>query len=147
MKYLALVLGLITMGCATKYKPVGFTGGYEDSQLSKDIFEVSFHGNGFTNKDKVKKMLIRRCAELTKNNGFDYFAFINQENETNHTNVRTEHRGDLTTNYYTGTSNYRGQTTTSSTPKHDSRGTIKMFKSGEQPPDSLEASIILRQYE
>lgn len=137
---------IILMGCATSYQPVSFSGGYSESQLSRDMFDVSFRGNGFTSKDRVRRMLTRRCAELTKNKGFDYFVFLDHENETNYTNLRSDHTGSFSKNHLTGASTYQGQTTTSSVPKYDSRAIIKMFKSGEEPPNALDASIILNQY-
>jgi len=68
------VSSMFTYGCATHYKPHGITGGYSEVQLQEDMFDVNFRGNAYTSREAVEKMLIYRCAELTIENGFDYFV-------------------------------------------------------------------------
>lgn len=39
---------LIAAGCATGYHARGLSGGFSETQLDENVFEVSFHGNGYT---------------------------------------------------------------------------------------------------
>ena len=55
----------------------GLTGGYSNTQLDKDIYKISFRGNGFTSLEKVQDLLLYRCAELTESKGYKYFAILN----------------------------------------------------------------------
>ena len=80
---------ILFCSCSTRYKPEGFTGGYEQLQLSENMFRVSFRGNGYTKKQKATDFCLLRCAELTENNGFKYFSIVDQIKDTKnlaHTN-------------------------------------------------------------
>ena len=37
-----------TGGCATSYQSKGFTGGFSETQVSANSFQVYFQGNGYT---------------------------------------------------------------------------------------------------
>jgi len=68
---------LITLfGCATKYQPMGFAGGYSGVQLAENSFEVTFRGNGYTSHETVRKSALYRCAELTIEHGYDYYVIV-----------------------------------------------------------------------
>lgn len=73
---LILLLLLIVGGCATKYGPSGFRGGYSDVQLREDVWKIHFSGNAYTSKSAVKKYLLRRCAEKTLEVGGRYFVIL-----------------------------------------------------------------------
>ena len=36
----------VLAGCATAYQPEGLTGGFDETQLDRNVFRVSFKGNG-----------------------------------------------------------------------------------------------------
>lgn len=74
-----LFLCLLLSGCATPYQPMGFRGGYSDSQLQNDQFQVSFLGNAKLTQAKARQYALRRAAEVALSNGFDYF--IVEENQ------------------------------------------------------------------
>lgn len=87
-KSLAVALGavtLLTSACATEstYRPAvgrGFErSGYSDRQIEANRFMVSFSGNSYTARDTVEKYLLYRAAELTVQNGGDYFIFADRE--------------------------------------------------------------------
>ena len=92
-RLLAILLVLsasILSGCATAYAPVGLNhcagfgmcrGGYSETQLDENTFRVSFQGNGKTPRVTTQRYLVYRCAELTRNLGYDYFVFINENTE------------------------------------------------------------------
>ncbi len=83
-----LVLGLVTGGCAgrpTPYQPVGSAnptaGDYSDVQLAPDRFRVTFSGNTFTSRERVEASLLYRAAELTLQQGNDWFVIQDREVE------------------------------------------------------------------
>ena len=146
-----ICLTIFVTSCATAYKKNGFTGGYTDMRLANDIFSVSFHGNGYTSEDKVNAYFLRRCAEVTESNGYDYFIFLDQRTSTSSQIIQTSE------GYANTTANVNGPSfnaRTSYTPpsytkinKHRREGMIRSFKEGEQPPSSLKAKIILENFE
>ena len=69
----ALVV-FLNSACVTAYGPYGPTGGYTDKKIDDDTYIVSFIGNSNTPTDRVWAYWIYRCAELTKEKGFDYFT-------------------------------------------------------------------------
>lgn len=73
-----LFAGVLLSNCSTPYKSGGLQGGfigggYKERKLDEHTFIVSFRGNRLTEIESVESMFIRRCAELTVENGFDYF--------------------------------------------------------------------------
>jgi hypothetical protein len=60
--------------CATAYQPDGITGGYSDQRLSDSSVRVSFRGNRFTSPETLDSYLLRRCADITMQNGYGYFV-------------------------------------------------------------------------
>jgi hypothetical protein len=79
---LTAVAVLLLAGCAiptptpTPYQPKGFSGGYSDVQLDKNVFRVSFRGNGFTSRDRAEELALLRSAELTLKSGFTHFIIV-----------------------------------------------------------------------
>jgi hypothetical protein len=66
----------VLLGCATAYGPHGLTGGYKERQLAENEYIVSFFGNGNTPGQSVWNYWIYRCAELTLDNGYEYFELL-----------------------------------------------------------------------
>ncbi len=88
MKKLIIVfcLMLILSACATPYQSgniINMSWGYKDEKLADNLYVVSFAGNVNTARAAVEKMFLRRCAELTKQNGYKYFfiAGINEDDK------------------------------------------------------------------
>lgn len=63
-------------GCATRYQADGFTGGFSETQLDRNVFRVSFEGNGFTKVERAQDFALLRSAELTLKNGYTHFAIM-----------------------------------------------------------------------
>lgn len=78
-KFLMLVCCLLSLtSCSTGYHASSFlTGGYDEFQLSPNQYRVQFSGNEYTSEDRVYKYAMRRSAELTKSQGFQYFRIVN----------------------------------------------------------------------
>lgn len=83
IRYVIFMLSVIFLvGCSTKYQSVGYTGGFSETQLSQNAFNVSFRGNGFTSRQQVADFTLLRSAELTLQNGFQYFILTNADKYT-----------------------------------------------------------------
>ena len=84
---LAGAAALALTGCAasvTPYQPAGAgrtSGGYSDIRLSEDRYRVTFAGNQFTSRDTVEGYLLYRAAELTLEQGHDWFRILDEELE------------------------------------------------------------------
>lgn len=98
------------ISCSTRYQPEGFTGGYEELQLSENMFSVSFRGNGYTRKQKAIDYCLLRCAELAQENGFSYFSIVDQRNDTRNSTYTSPG-----TSYTTGTVNSYGNISANTT--------------------------------
>lgn len=85
----ALASALLIAGCATTgstpYQPVSASnpsaGGFSDQQIAADQFRVSFAGNHFTSRETVESYLLYRAAELTLQQGYDWFAIVDHATE------------------------------------------------------------------
>lgn len=87
LRFIFLSLILLTLfiaGCATSYHPENWRGyGFIEKQLSEQSYLVSFSGNSRTSPTDVQHMLLRRCAELTIQNGFSYFLILDKDSDKN----------------------------------------------------------------
>ncbi len=82
MRTFALLAVLFSVGCATAYQPVGYTGGYTDSRLGPDAFTVWFQGNRYTAASRVSDFTMLRAAELTLESGYRYFVLLGETDKT-----------------------------------------------------------------
>lgn len=77
----ASALTLVACATSTAYAPAGSNGqrgGYAEQRLESDRFRVSFSGNSVTSRDQVEMSLLLRSAELTVENGYDWFSTVNR---------------------------------------------------------------------
>jgi len=74
------VLALSACATATPYGPAGDGSryGYSEQRVDADRYRVSFSGNSVTSRDQVEMALLLRAAEVTRENGYDWFATINR---------------------------------------------------------------------
>ena len=87
----ALMLsGAALAGCATTptpYQPYvsergpGVHGGFSEQRLAPDRLIVRFHGNEMTSRERVEGYLLYRAAELTVQNGYDWFVPVDRHTE------------------------------------------------------------------
>ena len=79
---LVALVGALALGAcatATPYQPAGYNGergGYAEQRLEANRFSVSFSGNSVTSRDQVEMSLLLRSAELTVENGYDWFVTV-----------------------------------------------------------------------
>jgi hypothetical protein len=80
---LALATGAIVLfgACATPYQARSFSGGYQEREAGPNRWYVEFFGNGHTTRDTVSAYWLYRCAELTRQKGFDYFVVVAKKPE------------------------------------------------------------------
>ncbi|EZP56970.1 CC0125/CC1285 family lipoprotein [Sphingomonas sp. RIT328] len=78
---------LMVAGCATEttYRPATGQGfnrtGYSDRRIEPDRYLITFAGNSVTSRDTVERYLLFRAAELTLQNGYDYFVMANRDTD------------------------------------------------------------------
>lgn len=65
----------------TPYQPADGGYGYRDQQIEESRYRVSFDGNASTPREDVQNYLLYRAAELTVQNGFDYFTIVDRNLE------------------------------------------------------------------
>jgi hypothetical protein len=86
MKRVALAFAVTALlgvaGCETPtpYQPMSSQnavwGGFTDQKLDENHYRVTFRGNDVTSREQVESYLLYRAAELTVNQGFDWFEMV-----------------------------------------------------------------------
>lgn len=81
-------LALALAGCAastTPYQPASrstaVSGGYTETRLAEGRYLVTFAGNRFTSRERVEAALLYRAAELSVQQGYDWFVIHDREVE------------------------------------------------------------------
>ena len=81
----ALALGLAACATPTPYQPnipgQQTSGGYSEIQLEPGRFRVNFQGNTLTSRETVEGYLLYRAAELTVQQGFDWFTMVDRNTD------------------------------------------------------------------
>ncbi len=63
--------------------------GYENQQIESNRWQISFAGNSLTDRQTVETYLLYRAAELTSQEGYDYFRVIQRETDEDRRLVAT----------------------------------------------------------
>lgn len=129
MKYLIVLTLVIITACATPYQKSGFSGGFSETRLANDMYEVTFNGNGYTGSQTVKNYLLRRCAELTQINGYTHFLPISRDASED-------------TSYSTSYNSTTNQATTYTITKHENSMVIKMLNHPTKNMIAYDAALI-----
>lgn len=87
---IAAVAGLLTAcATATPYQPaVSDRYGFEEQRIESNRVRITFRGNSVTDRETVETYLLYRAAELTLQNGQDYFIVANRDTEE-HSQLRS----------------------------------------------------------
>jgi len=82
--YLALVtVSIFISSCLpTPYQRLKWDEGYTETQLDSNVYKVIFKSNRYTEIDMNSDFLLLRCAEVTLENGYNYFI-TPEENQYN----------------------------------------------------------------
>ncbi len=82
---LVLVAGLAACATPTPYQPnmpgQKTSGGYSELRLEPNRFRVNFQGNSMTSRETVEGYLLFRAAELTVQQGYDWFNVIDRNTD------------------------------------------------------------------
>lgn len=98
LKTLTLTFVVLALaGCATPYQSRGLTGGFSETQLDENVFQVSFRGNAYTGRERTADFTLLRSAEVAIENGFRYFIIVDSERYSQQSAYTTP-----TTSYTTG---------------------------------------------
>jgi hypothetical protein len=141
-----LVFSLALVGCATGYHARGFGGGYSDTQLGENIFQISFRGNGYTSAERAADLALLRSAEIAAEHGYPFFVVISEREDASRstytTPTTTTGSATVTGNTISGSSTMTGGDTYV-TVKPSTRNTILGFK--ERPNGfAYEARFVIR---
>jgi hypothetical protein len=81
----ALAAGLAACATPTPYQPnirgQATSGGYSEVRLEENRFRVNFAGNSLTSRETVEGYLLFRAAELTVQNGYDWFSILDRQTD------------------------------------------------------------------
>ncbi len=148
MKTIAAVLfALLISSCATgtpyqPYQPYSLygrpSGGYSEIPLDKNVFLVSFSGNGYTLEVTATIFALLRSAEVALDKGFKYFVVLESKSSLSQStyNIPSQSYTTITPNYaggfYANTTTYGGGTGIVSRPT--TMLTILCFK---EKPDAV----------
>jgi hypothetical protein len=82
---LVLSAGLAACATPTPYQPFvkgqGTSGGFSEVRLEPERFRVTFSGNSLTSRETVEGYLLFRAAELTVQNGYDWFSVVDRNTD------------------------------------------------------------------
>lgn len=71
-----------TVGCATRYHPANFFGGYiERPSGAENEVVVTFAGNGYTGLERTRVYLLYRCAEVALERRAAYFQVVSSSED------------------------------------------------------------------
>lgn len=79
ISFVLIIAALLLTSCATAYQKRGLTGGFSETQLGENIFQISFKGNAYTSHERALDFNFLRSAEITLDNGFRYFVIVDSE--------------------------------------------------------------------
>lgn len=85
----ALALAGVLAGCATPtpYQPnipgQAQSGGYSEVRIEPNRWRVTFSGNSLTSRETVEAYLLFRAAELTTQQGYDWFSIADRHTQNN----------------------------------------------------------------
>jgi hypothetical protein len=81
----ALCAGLAACATPTPYQPnikgQSTSGGYSEFRVEPNRFRVNFAGNSLTSRETVEGYLLFRAAELTVQNGYDWFTVVDRDTD------------------------------------------------------------------
>ena len=81
---LRLILALIAMSflsacAATYHAEESGSSGYRDLKVDKGIYYVEYTESSNRSWDTIHRFALKRCAEITKENGYKYFDVLSKD--------------------------------------------------------------------
>src|ERR1700753_3173424 len=80
---------LALSACATAYQRNGLTGGFSDTQLAENVFQVNFNGNGYTSFERASDFALLRSAELVAEHGYPFFVIVDARTDASQSAYKT----------------------------------------------------------
>ena len=77
--FVAILMALVAVcaqSCASPYQQAGITGGYDEREISPNVWRIIYAGNGFTTYETVQAYWLYHAAEFTLGHGSDGFEII-----------------------------------------------------------------------
>ncbi|MDZ4076880.1 MULTISPECIES: CC0125/CC1285 family lipoprotein [Hydrocarboniphaga] len=139
----SLALALAACATATPYQPVGKSGsGYAEQRLESNRYKITFAGNSITPRQTVENYLLYRSAEVTLQNGYDYFVLAdnNTDSQTSYSQTFGGGFGSYYWGPWGGPGWGWGGSTGTSIPRteYQAQANILVFK-GEKPANDPKA--------
>lgn len=146
MRLLLIACLLSLAGCATKYQPMGFTGGVAAQQMTADTFRIVARGNGSTASTTIQDYTMLKAAETTKEHGATHFLVVSAADASRTDQIttpgyaQTSFVGNMATTTYTP-----GMTETIFKPGQDAYIRILTLKPNQPaPPGAISAEEIMQ---
>lgn len=75
--------GLAACATSTPYQPAadGRGYGFSEQKIEENRYRITFRGNSSTTREMVENALLYRAAELTVQNGYNYFIVVENDTE------------------------------------------------------------------
>ncbi|GAA6204661.1 MULTISPECIES: hypothetical protein [Thalassotalea] len=135
----SLIILLSVTGCSSvhEYKPVNHTGyGYQESVLNDNVIRVHFTSRS-NNKLKVIDYTLLRSAELTLNQGYDWFVITHREVYVDRKKINSS----LSLQRHYQTSTQCGLLTCSKTPSHNTSVGLSI---NDKPQEDIESIMEIK---
>jgi hypothetical protein len=139
----SLALALAACATATPYQPAGSSnGGYAEQRLESNRYKITFSGNSITPRQTVENYLLYRSAEVTLQNGYDYFVLAdsNTDSQTSYSQTFGGGFGSYYWGPYAWGGPFYGANAGTSIPRteYQAQANILVFK-GEKPTNDPKA--------
>ena len=105
MRLTMLLVLSVLCACATGYQSRGLSGGHSETQLDENVFEVSFHGNGYTSRERAADFTLLRSADVAREHGYGFFIIVEKGDRTSYGSYTSPSQS-----YTTGTASSYGNT-------------------------------------
>jgi len=77
-----LIFACFLGGCAVTYKSAeDGVAGYRDIQVDATTFYVEYTESARVSWDQVHRFALKRCAEIAKSQGYDYFDVLSKDEQ------------------------------------------------------------------
>jgi len=82
---IVLVITFLLLSCATTYRSSkgSYTGGYYEDKISNNEYIVGCSANGYTSSERAFDIALIRAAEITLQQGFEYFLVFDSDASIN----------------------------------------------------------------
>lgn len=138
----ALLLGGCATPATTPYRPAldANDQGYQEQRIEANRYRVTFTGNSVTSREAVENFMLLRTAELTLNQGYDYFVLDNQDTESQTYYLQSMSEYGPLDPFYGCVWPRSGFAVSTTTPitNYKAQAYVVMFK-GAKPPTELKA--------